>query len=37
MTLALTPAAFTDSVGDIAQDLLRLAAGGFGTAVADPP
>jgi N6-adenosine-specific RNA methylase IME4 len=36
MTLA-TPAAFTDSVGDIAQDLLRLPANHFCTVLADPP
>ena len=32
-----TPAAFTDSVGDIAQDLLRLPANHFHTVLADPP
>jgi N6-adenosine-specific RNA methylase IME4 len=37
MTLALAPAAFTDSVGDIAQDLLQLPAGHFRTVLADPP
>jgi N6-adenosine-specific RNA methylase IME4 len=37
MTLALTPAAFTDSIGNIVQDLLQLPAGHFRTALADPP
>ena len=32
-----TSTAFTDSVGDIAQDLLRLPAGHFHTVLADPP
>jgi N6-adenosine-specific RNA methylase IME4 len=32
-----TPTAFAGSVGDIAQDLLRLPAGQFGTALVDPP
>ena len=36
MTLALTPAAFTDSVGDIAHDLLRLPASHFHTAPPSP-
>jgi N6-adenosine-specific RNA methylase IME4 len=37
MTLALTPTAFADGAGDIAQDLLQLPAGRFCTALADPP
>jgi N6-adenosine-specific RNA methylase IME4 len=36
MTLALTPAASTDSGSDIAQDLLWLPAGYFHTALGDP-
>jgi N6-adenosine-specific RNA methylase IME4 len=36
MTLALTPVAFTDSTGDIAQNLRQLPAGRFHTALADP-
>ena len=32
-----TPAAFTDGVGDIAQDLLQLPVGQFCTVLADPP
>src|SRR6266568_1573415 len=36
MRLSMT-LAITDSVGDIAQDLLRLPAGRFRTVLADPP
>jgi N6-adenosine-specific RNA methylase IME4 len=36
-TLPATPLALADVVGDVEQDLLRLAAGHFHTALADPP
>jgi N6-adenosine-specific RNA methylase IME4 len=36
VTLTLTPTALTNSDSDIAQDLLRLPAGHFGTVLADP-